>query len=272
MSVIGNIDSSTKVMIVDPSDLTIADSIGSWSSGTVAPAEFVVNGSSFGTFSMVLDGNLLVVNDVSELQPNTGNSATGKSVLTAKADVEQWEYPTILLSNVKYDILDSDGNIAKLYGKSLTGIWFIPITYYMKLSAGSTPGCYDSGTPLVSAKTFLCNKDADVDYCKSYANFEIAWTTISDCEAGNTYTYRPSGNTCGTTSGCRAICENDQRDSCVYDGNTGYSCKLDVEKAVTSEPLLQQTWFLLLILGIVVMIIVILVIILIGIIAFKHMS
>lgn len=276
MSVIGSITSGTKVIIVDPSDLTIADTLGGWSQATKEPEQFTVSGTVFGSFS-ILDGNntLLFVNDTDELRPNTGKSSAGKNVLTAKGDVEQWASPTILLSYVRYDILDTTGNVVTLYSKRLSGVWIIPATYYMKLDRGNGASCYDSGSVLISARTFLCNNNADLDYCRSYAKFDTAWTTASDCEDGYNYLYCPSGKTCGENGGCRAICEDDQKDSCVYtpqsSGQVAYSCKLDVQKRVSSEPLLQQTWFLLILLGIVVMIIIIFVIILIALIAFKHM-
>ncbi len=210
-----------------------------------------------------------------EIQPKSGSylgwkiiagvvtpvkSSTTVNLIPSQFSYQPWNPPTVLLAGVKYDLnvdITGDGTYSPIVMPvsgnptvtSVTSNIMIPLTYYYDCGSGS---CYESNYATNATLVSYCSLRGTigVEKCTSVAG--PAWTTVDDATTAHVYSYCPAGKYCQTN--CKAPCPNDNQE-CTYNGTT-FICKTTLD-SIFSGSWWTDTWFILLVGGIVLIVLIV---------------
>lgn len=166
------------------------------------------------------------------------NTPSPTSIDIGQNQYAPWWPPTQFLSNVPYEIKNSNGQPAQVYlglgatgaigptGPTIpaTGVYVVSTNWYFAASAPNTCN-YLSPAPQTILNWF-CNVKSTLPVCTTQI-IPSGFTTIDLCVDGKQFNYCPINTTCGTT-GCNGPCAQEWYD-CDYRSNQ-FVCVFDPQK------------------------------------------
>ena len=140
-----------------------------------------------------------------------------------------WNFPTIFLSRVKYQLLYNDFIVNILFNNILLpgrNIIILPINWYFGCSNNSN-NFNVINDPEQSVVNWFCNVNSNLPICSNTEIITDAWTNITDCNNNIFYNYCPTNTICGDASNlqntsCKGPCPSIQYNCNLINNN--YSC------------------------------------------------
>lgn len=218
-----------------------------WNSNYIN-SQGVVN-STIPFFSATISNNALIFTDNLNLNYLAVNKINNILIINSTSDNISansndtvWFPPTVLLSNVNYQLLANNTKINVYTNDKLTAFGsfetsFLPIVWYSQCS-GNT---YDivntlSGTVI----NWTCNVATPPAFCNT-PTLPNGFTLLTDCQLNFEYNYCTTPNLCGKDN-CNGPCSEFYYD-CTNENNN-FVCKFDPEKYFTETKWYENYIFL----------------------------
>lgn len=190
---------------------------------------------------------------------------TLKMAQTAYAN---WFPPDLFLSKAIYTIYNSKGATGQVLtavpdssGNAptipATNIIILPTNWFADCTGDKYNYINDAHQ---SAVNWMCDVTPIGALCTSGSLLKSGWTNLMDCQVGNSYSYCPTGDLCGTNT-CKGPCKVIYDDCTYRSGNNEYVCVFDPVKYVTDTKWWTTPYFIGAVVGFVVLTIVCIIVI-----------
>ena len=197
-----------------------------------------------------------------------GNATVPATLKMQQPNFANWFPPDIFLSSVPYTILNSSGVTANVLtavpGTGGTGptipannIIILPVLWYFNCTSSGAYDVYNQ--PLATLVNWFCVVTPNNPGCTGIVLTDSGWTNLPDCMVGNSYTYCPVGDQCGTDN-CKGPCSVIY-DDCKFSAGSNYVCVFDPEKYIADERWWTSPYFIGGVVGLIVIAIILIILV-----------